>query len=72
MCKSNTKKLINYCCVAIIVFMNHNNQIFAQQVPNGWKLIWQDEFENSTLDKNKWTVYIGPVYNNEKQNLYHF
>jgi len=28
-------------------------------VPAGWQLVWNDEFDGTTLDTNKWTAYVG-------------
>jgi beta-glucanase (GH16 family) len=36
--------------------------------PSEWKLVWQDEFDTSTIDLTKWNIRDGgPVYNNERQ-----
>ncbi|KAJ3308124.1 hypothetical protein HDU93_005797, partial [Gonapodya sp. JEL0774] len=34
---------------------------------DGKTLTWNDEFNGSSLDKSKWSVYTGGVYNNEAQ-----
>ncbi|KAJ3341918.1 hypothetical protein HDU93_003739 [Gonapodya sp. JEL0774] len=34
----------------------------------GWRLVWSDEFTYTGIpDPSKWTMYTGPVYNNEAQ-----
>ncbi|KAJ3326648.1 hypothetical protein HDU93_002353 [Gonapodya sp. JEL0774] len=37
------------------------------QTLDGKTLVWNDEFEGSSLDKSKWKAYTGDVYNNEVQ-----
>ena len=31
----------------------------AEAVPDGWTLVWADEFDGTSLDESKWTLQIG-------------
>ena len=54
--------LLNYCLIFSIYW----------GVPDGYKLIWSDEFENNSLDLSKWNYNIGeePQWGNNE--LYYY
>lgn len=49
MLKLNTYKLF-IACIILTTFSCSSDK---------WKLVWQDEFNGSTLDTSKWTAYVG-------------
>lgn len=41
-----------------------------QTLPGGWKLVWNDEFDGSKLDREKWEPEIGNVRNQNAKQVY--
>lgn len=51
-----TKHLIMVACLLLILSPAAFSQKNPQQIPQGWKLIWQDEFNGKSVDKSKWNL----------------